>query len=106
MPERDISSLRAFGPGGRHVLRVVCVSARALFGVFVYVDVVLSNGHLHIYNPVHTFNPFDFPEIQMHYVCEVALRAQKVRLRFWDHKSRFGGQKSYPNRTLDFLSKT
>ena len=32
-PERDISSLRAFGPGGRQVLRVVRV-ARALFDVF------------------------------------------------------------------------
>ncbi len=29
-PERDISSLRAFGPGGSRVLRVVRVSARAL----------------------------------------------------------------------------
>ena len=32
-PERDISSLRAFGLGGRQVLRVVRVSARALFDV-------------------------------------------------------------------------
>ncbi len=33
-PERDISSLRAFGPRGRQVLRVVRVAARALFDVF------------------------------------------------------------------------
>ncbi len=32
--ERDISSLRACGPGGRKVLGVVRVSARALFSVF------------------------------------------------------------------------
>ncbi len=32
-PERDISSLRAFGPVGKQVSRVVGVSARALFGV-------------------------------------------------------------------------
>ena len=32
--ERDISSLRAFGPGGGQISRVVRVSARALFGVF------------------------------------------------------------------------
>ena len=32
-PERDVLSLRAFGPGGRQVLRVVRV-ARALFDVF------------------------------------------------------------------------
>ncbi len=31
---RDISSLRAFGPRCRQVLRVVCVTARALFNVF------------------------------------------------------------------------
>ena len=33
-PERDILSLRAFGPRGRQVLRVVRVTARALFDVF------------------------------------------------------------------------
>ncbi len=33
-PERDISSLRAFGPGGGQIWRVVHVSARAPFGVF------------------------------------------------------------------------
>ncbi len=32
-PERDISSLRAFGPGGRQVLRVVR-AACVLFDVF------------------------------------------------------------------------
>ena len=32
--ERDISSLRAFGPGGGQISRVVHVSARAAFGVF------------------------------------------------------------------------
>ena len=32
-PERDISSLRAFGPGGGQIWRVVHVSARAPFGV-------------------------------------------------------------------------
>ncbi len=32
--ERDISSLRAFGPGGRQIWGVVCVSARAPFVVF------------------------------------------------------------------------
>ena len=31
--ERDISSLRAFGPGGGQISRVVHVSARAPFGV-------------------------------------------------------------------------
>ena len=31
-PERDISSLRAFGPGGGQVLRVVRVAARASLG--------------------------------------------------------------------------
>ena len=33
-PERDISSLRAFGPGGGQVLRVVQSPARALLGLF------------------------------------------------------------------------
>ncbi len=33
-PERDISSLRAFGLRGRQVLRVVCVTAHALLDVF------------------------------------------------------------------------
>ncbi len=33
-PEWDVSSLRAFGPRGRQVLRVVRVAARALFDVF------------------------------------------------------------------------
>ena len=33
-PERDISSLRALGPGGGQISRVVHVSARAAFGVF------------------------------------------------------------------------
>ncbi len=32
--ERDISSLRAFGPGVGQISRVVHVSARAPFGVF------------------------------------------------------------------------
>ncbi len=32
-PERDISSLRAFGPGGGPISRVVHVSTRAAFGV-------------------------------------------------------------------------
>ena len=32
--ERDISSLRAFGPGGGQISRVVHVSTRADFGVF------------------------------------------------------------------------
>ena len=31
--ERDISSLRAFGPGGGQISRVVHVSTRAAFGV-------------------------------------------------------------------------
>ncbi len=33
-PEWDISSLRALGPGGGQISRVVHVSARAPFGVF------------------------------------------------------------------------
>ncbi len=33
--ERDISSLRAFGPGVGQISRVVHVSARAPFGVFL-----------------------------------------------------------------------
>ena len=33
-PERDISSLRALGPGGGQISRVVHVSTRADFGVF------------------------------------------------------------------------
>ena len=33
-PERDISSLRALGPGGGQISRVVHISARAAFGVF------------------------------------------------------------------------
>ena len=33
-PERVISSLRAFGPGGGQISRVVHVSARAPFSVF------------------------------------------------------------------------
>ncbi len=33
-PERDISSLRALGPGGGQISRVVHVSTRAAFGVF------------------------------------------------------------------------
>ena len=33
-PERDISSLRALGPGGGQISTVVHVSTRAAFGVF------------------------------------------------------------------------
>ena len=33
-PERDISSLRALGPGGGQISRVAHVSTRAAFGVF------------------------------------------------------------------------
>ena len=33
-PERDISSLRALGPGGGQISRVVHVSTLAAFGVF------------------------------------------------------------------------
>ncbi len=39
--ERDISSLRALGPGGVQISRVVHVSARAAFGVFADKNVFL-----------------------------------------------------------------
>ncbi len=41
-PERDISSLRAFGPGGGQIWRVVHVSACAPFGVLGEIGVWLT----------------------------------------------------------------
>ncbi len=44
-PERDISSLRALGPGGGQISRVVHVSARAAFGVFAEKYGFVQEGH-------------------------------------------------------------
>ena len=44
-PERDISSLRALGPGGVQVSRVVHVSTRADFGVFAEKYGFVQEGH-------------------------------------------------------------
>ena len=44
-PERDISSLRALGPGGGQISRVVHVSARAAFGVFAEKCGFVQEGH-------------------------------------------------------------
>ena len=44
-PERDISSLRALGPGGGQISRVVHVSARAAFGVFADKYGFVQEGH-------------------------------------------------------------
>ncbi len=43
--ERDISSLRALGPGGGQISRVVHVSTRAAFGVFVEKYGFVQEGH-------------------------------------------------------------
>ena len=43
--DRDISSLRAFGPGGGQISRVVHVSTRAAFGVFVEKCGFVQEGH-------------------------------------------------------------
>ena len=43
--ERDISSLRAFGPGGGQISRVVHVSTRAAFGVFAEKYGFVQEGH-------------------------------------------------------------
>ncbi|MDP7453798.1 MAG: hypothetical protein QGE95_16290, partial [Arenicellales bacterium] len=44
-PERDISSLRALGPGGGQISRVVHVSTRAAFGVFAEKYGFVQEGH-------------------------------------------------------------
>ena len=44
-PERDISSLRALGPGGGRISRVVHVSTRAAFGVFAEKYGFVQEGH-------------------------------------------------------------
>ena len=41
--ERDISSLRALGPGGGQISRVVHVSTRAAFGVLREIRVLGGN---------------------------------------------------------------
>jgi len=46
--ERDISSLRAFGPGGGQISRVVHVSTRADFGVFAEKYGFVQEGHTFI----------------------------------------------------------
>ena len=46
--ERDISSLRALGPGGGQSSRVVHVSARAAFGVFAEKCGFVQEGHTFI----------------------------------------------------------
>ena len=43
--ERDISSLRASGPGGGQISRVVHVSTRADFGVFAEKHGFVQEGH-------------------------------------------------------------
>ena len=43
--ERDISSLRALGPGGGQISRVVHVSTRAAFGVFAEKYGFVQEGH-------------------------------------------------------------
>ena len=47
-PERDISSLPAFGPGGGQISRVVHVSARAAFGVSAEKCGFVQEGHTFI----------------------------------------------------------
>ncbi len=47
-PERDISSLRALGPGGGQISRVVHESARAAFGVFCRKCGFVQEGHTFI----------------------------------------------------------
>ena len=44
--ERDISSLRAFGPGGGQISRVVHVSTRADFGAFAEKYGFVQEGHI------------------------------------------------------------
>ena len=44
--ERDISSLRALGPGGGQISRVVHVSTRAAFGVFAEKSEFIPNVHV------------------------------------------------------------
>ncbi len=44
-PERDISSLRALGPEGGQISRVVHVSTRAAFGVFAEKYGFVQEGH-------------------------------------------------------------
>ena len=46
--ERDISSLRALGPEGGQISRVVHVSARAAFGVFAEKYGFVQEGHTFI----------------------------------------------------------
>ena len=46
--ERDISSLRAFGPGGGQISRVVRVSARAPFGVCLQRSMVSCKRGTHL----------------------------------------------------------
>ena len=47
-PERDISSLRALGPGGGQISRVVHVSTRAAFGVSAEKYGFVQEGHTFI----------------------------------------------------------
>ena len=47
-PERDISSLRALGPGGGQISRVFHVSTRAAFGVFLQKSVVSCKRGTHL----------------------------------------------------------
>ncbi len=51
-PERDISSLRALGPGGGQISRVVHVSTRAAFGVFAEKSVFLQKSREWLIGPV------------------------------------------------------
>ena len=53
--ERDISSLRAFGPGGGQISRVVHVSTRAAFGVFAEKSEFIQNVHVQNTNLVLLF---------------------------------------------------
>ena len=46
--EQDISSLRAFGPGGGQISRVPHVSTRAAFGVFAEKYGFVQEGHTFI----------------------------------------------------------
>ncbi len=49
--ERDISSLRALGPGGGQISRIVHVSTRAAFGVFAEKSVFLQKSREWLIGP-------------------------------------------------------
>ena len=75
-PERDISSLRALGPGGGQISRVVHVSTRADFGVFaekygfvqeghtiIKKNGFVQEGHTHIYIYIYIYHVQPGPQV-------------------------------------------